>query len=60
MAVRLAVRDEIMAPRGGDNLIELEFQTESITVRELIRERVYQEVLAGDLDPRDGHVLTLG
>ena len=43
MAVRLMIRDETTA---GDVYDErpLEFPSERITVRELIRERVYQEV----------------
>lgn len=44
MPAILCVRDESMSPDGEDHLFELEFPTESITVRELIRERVYQEV----------------
>ncbi|MEM9251348.1 MAG: hypothetical protein AAGB29_03265 [Planctomycetota bacterium] len=44
MPATLKVRDESMAPGGEDHVFELEFPTESITVRELIRERVYQEV----------------
>lgn len=40
----LTVRDENLSPGGEDHVFELEFPTESITVRELIRERVYQEV----------------
>ena len=44
MPATLAIRDE---STGGDTLHErtLEFLTERITVRELIRERVYQEVM---------------
>lgn len=44
MATTLTIRDESMSPGGADHVFELEFPTESITVRELIRERVYQEV----------------
>ena len=44
MPTTLTVRDEITTPGGEDHVFELEFPTESITVRELIRERVYQEV----------------
>ena len=43
MPTTLTVRDE--TPAGGvSNEWSLEFPTETITVRELIRERVYQEV----------------
>ncbi|WZP00678.1 hypothetical protein EP7_002327 [Isosphaeraceae bacterium EP7] len=43
MSVTLTVRDE--TPAGGvTNEWSLEFLSETITVRELIRERVYQEV----------------
>jgi hypothetical protein len=43
MAVTLTIRDE--TPAGGVvHELPLEFQSERITVRELIRERVYQEV----------------
>ncbi len=44
MPAILTIRDESMAPGGEDFVFQLEFPTESITVRELIRERVYQEV----------------
>jgi hypothetical protein len=43
MAVTLMVRDETTAGQVYDER-PLEFPTERITVRELIRERVYQEV----------------
>lgn len=42
-AATLTVRDESLAGTV-DRSFELEFPTERITVRELIRERVYQEV----------------
>src|SRR5947209_569379 len=43
MSARLTIRDE--TPAGGvSNEWSLEFLNETITVRELIRERVYQEV----------------
>jgi hypothetical protein len=44
MTATLTIRDEVLTPGGEDRIFELEFPTESITVRELIRERVYQEV----------------
>ena len=44
MPAMLTIRDETMVPGGEDHVFELEFETEIITVRELIRERVYQEV----------------
>ena len=44
MPATLTVRDHAMTPGGQDHVFELEFPTESITVRELIRERIYQEV----------------
>lgn len=44
MPATLTIRDESMTPGGADFVFELEFPTESVTVRELIRERVYQEV----------------
>lgn len=44
MAATLTVRDEPAIPGGEDHVFELTFPTESITVRELIRERVFQEV----------------
>ncbi len=44
MAVTLQVRDEPASSVGEARALELEFPTHSITVRELIRERVYQEV----------------
>ena len=44
MPTTLTIRDETTTPGGEDHVFELEFPTESITVRELIRERVYQEV----------------
>jgi hypothetical protein len=43
MSVTLTVRDETAAGRVYNEL-PLEFPSERITVRELIRERVYQEV----------------
>ncbi len=43
MPVTLVVRDESTAGSVGEP-ITLSFPTETITVRELIRERVYQEV----------------
>jgi len=43
MSATLTVYDETTAGDRSDG-IELTFPTESITVRELIRERVYQEV----------------
>lgn len=43
MAVTLTIRDE--TPSGGVvHELPLEFPTERITIRDLIRERVYQEV----------------
>lgn len=43
MAVTLTIRDE--TPSGGVvHELPLEFPTEQITIRDLIRERVYQEV----------------
>ncbi|MCA9254828.1 MAG: hypothetical protein KDA33_04290 [Phycisphaerales bacterium] len=50
MPTTLTIRDETMTPGGADHVFELTFPTESITVRELIRERVYQEV--GDYNQR--------
>lgn len=44
MAITLTIRDETFGVAGDDHVIELEMPTESMTVRELIRERVYQEV----------------
>ncbi len=44
MPVTLTVRDESTTPGFEGHTFELEFPTESITVREIIRERVYQEV----------------
>jgi len=44
MPAMLTVRDEHLTPGDAGAAFELEFPTESITVRELIRERVYQEV----------------
>lgn len=46
MATTLAVFDETMTATAGDSLpvLVLDFLTERITVRELIRSRVYQEV----------------
>jgi hypothetical protein len=44
MPAVLTVRDEHLTPGDAGASFELEFPTESITVRELIRERVYQEV----------------
>ncbi|MEL6328794.1 MAG: hypothetical protein AAFR38_03965 [Planctomycetota bacterium] len=44
MPATLTIRDQTTTPGGEDHTFELEFETESITVRELIRERVYQEV----------------
>ena len=44
MAATLKIRDEHLTTAGDDHVFELEFPTERITVRELIRERVYQEV----------------
>ena len=43
MATTLTIRDETTAGQATDAL-SLEFLTERITVRELIRSRVYQEV----------------
>lgn len=43
MAATLTIRDEMTTGQTSDP-IELEFLTDHITVRELIRERVYQEV----------------
>jgi len=43
MPATLTIRDETTAGESRD-AITLEFLTEQITVRELIRERVYQEV----------------
>ena len=43
MTTTLTVRDETTAGESHD-AITLEFLTEHITVRELIRERVFQEV----------------
>jgi len=43
MSTTLVIRD--VTPAGGtENALSLEFLTETITVRELIRSRVYQEV----------------
>jgi hypothetical protein len=47
----LTVRDETVAG-ATTNRIELRFPTERITVRELIRERVYQEVQDYNLEKR--------
>lgn len=47
----LTVRDETIAG-ATTNRIELTFPTERITVRELIRERVYQEVQDYNLEKR--------
>jgi hypothetical protein len=44
MAATLTIRDETTAPAEEKYVFELEFTTQSITVAELIRERVYQEV----------------
>lgn len=44
MPAVLTVRDEHLTPGDAGTSFQLEFPTESITVRELIRERVYQEV----------------
>jgi len=52
MPATLTVRDQAMTPGGKDHVFELEFPTESITVRELIRERVYQEVEDFNRDTR--------
>lgn len=43
MTATLTIRDETTAGQSSEP-IELEFLTDHITVRELIRERVYQEV----------------
>lgn len=40
----LTIKDEHLSTGDAEHTFELEFPTESITVRELIRERVYQEV----------------
>lgn len=40
----LTIKDEHLSTGDEEHTFELEFPTESITVRELIRERVYQEV----------------
>ena len=44
MGAVLTVRDESLTTGTTDRSFTLEFPTERITVRELIRERVYQEV----------------
>lgn len=44
MPTLLTIRDEAMTPGSDDHVFELEVPSESLTVRELIRERVYQEV----------------
>jgi len=44
MPATLTIRDQTLTPDGDDHVFNLEFPRESITVRELIRERVYQEV----------------
>ncbi len=44
MPMALSIRDETTLPGGEEHVFELAFPTESITVRDLIRERVYQEV----------------
>ena len=46
MVATLTLRDETLtgAPGGGDDAWEWEPPTETLTVRELIRERVFQEV----------------
>ena len=45
MSTTLKIRDETTLSRGGDDEeFTLEVLTERITVRELIRTRVYQEV----------------
>lgn len=43
MAVAVLIRDEVLGSKDVTSF-ELEFPTEQLTVRELIRERVYQEV----------------
>jgi len=59
MPTTLTVRDE--TPAGGvSNELSLEFLSETITVRDLIRERVYQEVQDHNNrlnDPRPYHGL---
>jgi len=44
VAIVLTIRDETFGVAGDDHVVKLEVPTESMTVRELIRERVYQEV----------------
>lgn len=43
MTATLTIRDQSLRPGSADHVFELEFPTESVTIRELIRERVYQE-----------------
>lgn len=59
MAATLTIRDEGLSSRdaqgeGEDHSFELTFPSETITVRELIRERVYQEVSDENLRRRAG------
>ncbi len=44
MPATLTIRDQSLSPEGSDFVFELPIPSESITVRELIRERIYQEV----------------
>lgn len=44
MSITLTIRDAGLVPGDEDHVFELEFPSESVTVRELIRARVYQEV----------------
>lgn len=44
MAAVLQIRDESTTPGVDDHVFEIEFPTETVTVRELIRARIYQEV----------------
>lgn len=59
MAATLTIRDEGLSNQnaqgeGEDHSFELTFPSETITVRELIRERVYQEVADENLRRRTG------
>lgn len=51
MATTLTVRDETTAGETTGEIV-LEFPTETITVRELIRSRVYQEVKDHNTSPK--------
>lgn len=44
MSITLTIRDQSTSPGQREHVFDLELPSESMTVRELIRERVYQEV----------------